>query len=100
MYTHCRCAQVGVPEQFLNELQVPCFLVDDGSGGVAEGMKPSRSAHTSDPQAIQRRIQHIAPEHVGIECRTIFFVVDEVVRTVVIRVLLLPINAARREGPK
>jgi hypothetical protein len=28
-----RRAQVGVPEQFLNELQVASFLVDDSGGG-------------------------------------------------------------------
>jgi len=39
-----RRAQVGVPEQFLNEFQVPGFLVDDGRCRVPEGVEPGCSA--------------------------------------------------------
>ena len=40
---HVRCcAQVGVAEQFRNELQVPSFLINNSRGRVAEGVEPRR----------------------------------------------------------
>ena len=43
-----RRAQVGVPEQFLYELQVACFLVHNRCGRVPEGMEAGSSAVASD----------------------------------------------------
>jgi hypothetical protein len=62
-----RRAQVGVPEQFLNEFQVSSFLVDDGGRRVGERVKSGCPARAYDAKAIQRWIKHIASEHVGIE---------------------------------
>ena len=85
----CRRAQIGVSEQLLNEFQISSFLVDDGRRRVAECVEASRPALASDAEAIQRWIEHVTSEHIGIEGRTVFLAEDEIFRAIVIRVLFL-----------
>lgn len=62
-----RRAQVGVPEQLLNEFQVPGFLVDDCRCRVTERMEPGCPVRARDAEAIQRGIEHISSEHIWIQ---------------------------------
>ena len=84
-----RRAQVGVPEQLLNQLQISSSLVDDSCGRVTECVEPCGSAHASDSEAIQRWVEHVTSEHVGVKRRTVLFAEDEIVSAVVICVLFL-----------
>ncbi len=71
-----------MPEQFLNEFQIPSFLVEDGCRRAAEGVKTSCPARAGDAEAIQRWIEHVASEHIGIERRTVFLAEDKVLRAI------------------
>jgi len=79
-----RRAQVGVPEQFLYELQVACFLVNNRSGGVPEGVEAGSPAAASNSEAIECRIENIAPQNIRVQRRTVLFAEDEVLGTVLI----------------
>lgn len=73
-----RRAQVGVPEQLLYEFQIPGLPIDDRGSGMPERMEAGRLGGASDPEAIQHWVEHVAPQHIGIEGQTIFFAEGEV----------------------
>ena len=58
-----------MPEQLLNEFQIPGFLVNDGRRRVPERVESRRPARASDPEAIQRQIEHVTSQYIGVQRR-------------------------------